>query len=227
MASLLRLVPSIRTSACLGPKRFGTTGLGVGVSYGVPVRLVGTPSMESATGGLASGEGARDFIYGLQGSERKVLLRELREFESLAAEEEQMQVDTPTTTQLRHVFIHNAVPFVGFGLLDNCIMITAGTKIELSFGVILSISTMAAAALGNLVSDLAGLGLAGYVEILSGKVGFPAPHLTPKQTDMWQTRVTSHLGGGLGITVGCILGMFPLLFLSEHEDDRNSPEKQN
>uniref|UniRef100_UPI00358E71E0 transmembrane protein 65 isoform X2 n=1 Tax=Myxine glutinosa TaxID=7769 RepID=UPI00358E71E0 len=146
---------------------------------------------------------------------------------SSRSQQRKMQVDAPTTTQLRHVFIHNAVPFVGFGLLDNCIMITAGTKIELSFGVILSISTMAAAALGNLVSDLAGLGLAGYVEVLAGKVGFPGPHLTPKQTDMWQTRVTSHLGRALGITVGCLFGMFPLLFLSDHEDDKNSLEKQD
>ncbi|KAF4087671.1 hypothetical protein AMELA_G00073210 [Ameiurus melas] len=71
---------------------------------------------------------------------------------------EQMEMAPPTTAQLRYVLLHNAIPFIGFGFLDNAIMIAAGTQIELSIGVILGISTMAAAALGNLVSDLAGLG---------------------------------------------------------------------
>lgn len=72
-------------------------------------------------------------------------------------------------------------------------MIVAGTHIELSIGIILGISTMAAAALGNLVSDLAGLGLAGYVEALASRLGLSIPDLTPKQVDMWQTRVSTHL----------------------------------
>ncbi|XP_025065685.1 transmembrane protein 65 isoform X2 [Alligator sinensis] len=71
---------------------------------------------------------------------------------------EKLEVAPPSTGQLKHVFFHNALPFVGFGFLDNAIMIAAGTQIELSIGVVLGISTMAAAALGNLVSDLAGLG---------------------------------------------------------------------
>ncbi|XP_034524483.1 transmembrane protein 65 isoform X5 [Ailuropoda melanoleuca] len=71
-------------------------------------------------------------------------------------------------------------------------MIVAGTHIEMSIGIILGISTMAAAALGNLVSDLAGLGLAGYVEALASRLGLSIPDLTPKQVDMWQTRVSTH-----------------------------------
>ncbi|MED6283271.1 Transmembrane protein 65, partial [Characodon lateralis] len=113
---------------------------------------------------------------------------------------------------------HNAIPFIGFGFLDNAIMIAAGTQIELSIGVTLGISTMAAAALGNLVSDLAGLGLAGYVEALASRLGMQVPDLTPKQADMWQTRLSSHMGKAIGITIGCILGMFPLLFLSDDEE---------
>ncbi|MED6261832.1 hypothetical protein ATANTOWER_010673, partial [Ataeniobius toweri] len=50
----------------------------------------------------------------------------------------------------------------------------------------------AAAALGNLVSDLAGLGLAGYVEALAFRLGMQIPELSPKQADMWQTRVSCH-----------------------------------
>ncbi|KAG8441623.1 hypothetical protein GDO86_010710, partial [Hymenochirus boettgeri] len=130
-----------------------------------------------------------------------------------------LEMDPPTSFQLKRVFIHNALPFVGFGFLDNAIMIAAGTQIELSIGVILGISTMAAAALGNLVSDLAGLGLAGYVEALSSRLGLPIPDLTPKQADMWQTRVSAHLGKAIGVSIGCILGMFPLLFFSWDEEE--------
>ncbi|KAK5607431.1 Transmembrane protein 65 [Crenichthys baileyi] len=128
--------------------------------------------------------------------------------------------------QIRYVLFHNAVPFVGFGFLDNAIMIAAGTQIELSIGVTLGISTMAAAALGNLVSDLAGLGLAGYVEALASRLGMQVPDLTPKQADMWQTRLSSHMGKAIGITIGCILGMFPLLFLRDDDDKEKEAEAQ-
>ncbi|NXO96234.1 TMM65 protein, partial [Certhia brachydactyla] len=154
-------------------------------------------------------------------TERSCLLRELHRFESIAIAQEKLEVAPPSPGQLRHVFFHNALPFVGFGFLDNAIMIAAGTQIELSIGVVLGISTMAgkgAAALGNLVSDLAGLGLAGYVEALASRLGLSIPDLTPKQADMWQTRLSAHLGKAIGVTIGCILGMFPLLFFGEEEE---------
>ncbi|XP_016117191.1 transmembrane protein 65 [Sinocyclocheilus grahami] len=133
----------------------------------------------------------------------------------------------PTAAQLRYILLHNAIPFIGFGFLDNAIMIAAGTQIELSIGLTLGISTMAAAALGNLVSDLAGLGLAGYVEALAARLGMQIPDLAPKQVDMWQTRVTSHMGKAIGIAIGCILGMFPLLFLSDDEEEKEEKKTKN
>uniref|UniRef100_A0A672KXL3 Transmembrane protein 65-like n=2 Tax=Sinocyclocheilus grahami TaxID=75366 RepID=A0A672KXL3_SINGR len=136
------------------------------------------------------------------------------------SKKERFEPSPPTPAQLRYILLHNAIPFIGFGFLDNAIMIAAGTQIELSIGLTLGISTMAAAALGNLVSDLAGLGLAGYVEALAVRFGMQIPDLTPKQVDMWQTRVTSHMGKAIGITIGCILGMFPLLFLSDDDEEK-------
>lgn len=35
--------------------------------------------------------------------------------------------------------------------------------------------------------------LAGYVEVLASKLGMQVPDLTPKQVDMWQTRLSSHM----------------------------------
>ncbi|XP_064363923.1 transmembrane protein 65 isoform X2 [Dromaius novaehollandiae] len=183
-----------------------------------PGRALGTHPRKEPMEALNTAQGARDFIYSLHSTERSCLLRELHRFESIAIAQEKLEVAPPSPGQLRHVFFHNALPFVGFGFLDNAIMIAAGTQIELSIGVVLGISTMAAAALGNLVSDLAGLGLAGYVEALASRLGLSIPDLTPKQADMWQTRLSAHLGKAIGVTIGCILGMFPLLFFGDEEE---------
>ncbi|KAJ8394625.1 hypothetical protein AAFF_G00044280 [Aldrovandia affinis] len=185
-------------------------------------RDLGTHPHKEPMEPLNSPRGARDFIYSLQPTERTCLLRELHRFESIAIAQEKLEMDPPTSAQLRYVLLHNAIPFVGFGFLDNAIMIVAGTQIELSIGVVLGISTMAAAALGNLVSDLAGLGLAGYVEALACRLGMQIPDLTPKQADMWQTRVSSHSGKAIGVGIGCILGMFPLLFFKDEEKKKKT-----
>uniref|UniRef100_A0ABK0L623 Transmembrane protein 65 n=1 Tax=Rattus norvegicus TaxID=10116 RepID=A0ABK0L623_RAT len=187
------------------PPSWCSCGRGL-LALGVPSgpRLLGTHPKKEPMEALNTAQGARDFIYSLHSTERSCLLKELHRFESIA---------------IAQVFFHNAIPFVGFGFLDNAIMIVAGTQIELSIGIILGISTMAAAALGNLVSDLAGLGLAGYVEALASRLGLSIPDLTPKQVDMWQTRVSTHLGKAVGVTIGCILGMFPLIFFGGGEED--------
>ncbi|KAM9310814.1 transmembrane protein 65-like [Pholidichthys leucotaenia] len=181
---------------------------------------LGTHPLKEPVEPLNSPRGAKEFIYSLHPSERTCLLRELHRFESIAIAQGQLEVAPPTAAQLRYVLLHNAIPFVGFGFLDNCIMIVAGTQIELSIGVVLGISTMAAAALGNLVSDLAGLGLAGYVEALASRLGMQIPDLSPKQADMWQTRVSSHTGKAIGVGIGCILGMFPLLFFKDEDEKK-------
>ncbi|XP_056300979.1 transmembrane protein 65-like [Pseudoliparis swirei] len=180
-------------------------------------RQLGTHPLNELVEPLDSPRGAKEFIYTLHPSERTCLLRELHRFESIAIAQGTLEVAPPTSAELRYVLLHNAIPFVGFGFLDNCIMIIAGTQIELSIGVVLGISTMAAAALGNLVSDLAGLGLAGYVEALAYRLGMKIPDLSPKQADMWQTRVSSHAGKAIGVGIGCILGMFPLFFFKDDE----------
>lgn len=190
---------------------------------GAQKRWLGTHKHKEKLEMLNTPKGAKDFIYSLHAAERSCLLRELQNFESIAIAQEKLESSPPSTSQLRYVLLHNAIPFVGFGFLDNAIMIAAGTQIELSIGVTFGISTMAAAALGNLVSDLAGLGLAGYVEALAARLGMQIPDLTPKQVDMWQTRLSSHMGKAIGVTIGCLLGMFPLFFLGDEDEE----EKQS
>ncbi|GAB1605321.1 transmembrane protein 65-like [Argonauta hians] len=168
-------------------------------------------------------ENARDFIYTLKPNERNILLTELTKFEEERLKT--LDIDGPpelTSAQMRMLFTHNALPFVGFGFLDNVLMIVAGEYIDSTFGALLGISTMAAAGLGNMVSDIAGIGSAWYVEVLAVRVGVHMPNLTPQQVDMRKTRWIVNLGKVIGITVGCLIGMFPLLFFKY---DKETPSE--
>nr|XP_028592023.1 transmembrane protein 65 isoform X2 [Podarcis muralis] len=220
------LLPLPGQRRCLSTFRGRTVAPAAPASAGSP-RSLGTHPKKEPIEALNTAQGARDFIYSLHSTERSCLLRELHRFESIAIAQvyyisspKKLEVAPPSTGQLKHVFFHNAIPFVGFGFFDNAIMIAAGTQIELSIGIVLGISTMAAAALGNLVSDLAGLGLAGYIEAMASRLGLSIPDLTPKQADMWQTRLSAHVGKAIGVTIGCLLGMFPLFFLGDEEEKK-------
>ena len=69
-----------------------------------------------------------------------------------------------TVSQLRRLFMLSALPMVGFGFMDNVLMLLAGDFIDTHLGSVLHISTLAAAGLGNLFSDLAGLTFGGTIE---------------------------------------------------------------
>eukprot|EP00039_Didymoeca_costata_P003003 m.64470 g.64470 ORF g.64470 m.64470 type:complete len:303 (+) comp11652_c0_seq2:147-1055(+) len=122
-------------------------------------------------------------------------------------------VEQPTTQQLSRVFTRSMVPMIGFGFVDNFIMLTAGDAIDHTIGAWLQISTLAAAGLGNLVSDVAGLGLSSSIEGMSAKCGLKSPKLTIEQLRLPITRKTMVLASIVGITLGCLLGMFPLHFI--------------
>ncbi|XP_065352430.1 uncharacterized protein LOC135947468 [Cloeon dipterum] len=140
----------------------------------------------------------------------------------------------PTTKELAYLGLHNALPFIGFGFLDNFIMIVAGDYIDLTIGTTLGISTMAAAALGNTISDVAGIGSAWYVESIVQKFGFKPPPLSPIQLDMKSSRRVANFGRAIGVSLGCLLGMLPLWFLptahkresAEQTDDVPSADEE-
>lgn len=122
-------------------------------------------------------------------------------------------VPAPATRDLMKLGLLNALPFIGFGFLDNFTMIIAGDYIEHTLGLFMCISTMAAAALGNTISDVIGIGSAFYVEKLAEMSGVKPPKLTPIQLEMKSSRRAANMGRVLGITIGCLLGMVPLLFM--------------
>uniref|UniRef100_A0A1I8EC06 Transmembrane protein 65 n=1 Tax=Wuchereria bancrofti TaxID=6293 RepID=A0A1I8EC06_WUCBA len=163
---------------------------------------------------------ARTLVTALTSNERKLLQAALGNLEKqlLPNISNGKYLSRQQTYQL---FLVNSIPFIGFGFLDNAIMLVAGEYLDKTIGTWLALSTMTAAALGNTVSDVAGIGLAHYVELIVSKCGIKHPVLTSEQLESSFVRVVTNLGRGIGLIAGCLIGMFPLLFF----DSTNSNSK--
>ncbi|KAJ1358504.1 hypothetical protein KIN20_016945 [Parelaphostrongylus tenuis] len=97
--------------------------------------------------------------------EEQALLRDA--LDELAARHDDVVLPM-TYAQTRSLFLINTLPFIGFGFLDNMIMIVAGQYID-------------------------------------------------------QARWTTHGARAIGLSIGCIIGMFPLLF---YDADDNTTNKE-
>lgn len=99
-----------------------------------------------------------------------------------------------------------SIAFFVFGFIDNSIMVLAGDMIDSYLGAWFGISTMFAAGLGNTISDVIGILSGRYVERCVhnyfGKVD------TSKMKH-WQVVLSE----GIGITIGCLFGLLPLLII--------------
>ncbi|KAL3313044.1 Transmembrane protein 65 [Cichlidogyrus casuarinus] len=71
---------------------------------------------------------------------------------------------------------------------------------------------MAAAGFGNLISDLVGIGLVGYIERYSSILGRNFEPVDIHQLNTPAAIKASTFGRTIGITIGCLLGMLPLCF---------------
>lgn len=119
----------------------------------------------------------------------------------------------PTMLQRRRLFVHAAIPMVAFGFVDNTVLIYAGDMIDNTMGVRFGLPTLAAAAMGQVFSDTSGVLCGGTIESIALKMNLPLPGLSMAQQRMTVTKVTSTIGGVLGVITGCCLGMCNLLFL--------------
>nr|XP_019550529.2 transmembrane protein 65 isoform X2 [Aedes albopictus] len=171
-------------------------------------------------------EQLHDLVYRLNEDERELLMNTLKQFESnkQKAQFEAETVPLPPTKDLMKLGLVNALPFIGFGFLDNFTMIIAGDYIEHTLGLFMCISTMAAAALGNTISDVIGIGSAFYVEKLAEMSGVKPPKLTPIQLEMKSSRRAANMGRVIGITIGCLLGMCPLMFMENEPKDADKKD---
>eukprot|EP00755_Sulcionema_specki_P029960 Sspe_Gene.18374::Locus_6596_Transcript_1_1_Confidence_1.000_Length_2835::g.18374::m.18374 len=135
-------------------------------------------------------------------------------------------ITPPTQDQLYLVAVAAALPFLGFGFLDNMLMIVCGDWIDTTLCVTFGFSTMAAAALGNTVSDAGGVFSGSLVEEIAAKWGVTTPPLSRAQEALHVTRWWERLGQLIGVVAGCLLGMFPLLLIDSRKAEKLKRERQ-
>lgn len=145
----------------------------------------------------------------------EVKYRALQDWKAERDSEEKPDAVTgpPSREQLQRLAFANGLPMVGFGLADNGVMIVFGEAIDARFSIY--ISTMAAAGLGNLCSNIAGLGLADKIERSALAIGVPPHELSAQQRNTYAARAAGFGGTAIGVTIGCLLGMFPLLLYNQ------------
>lgn len=136
------------------------------------------------------------------------------------------EVLDPTPEQLRKLALARGLPFIGFGFLDNFIMILSGDAINATICIAFGFSTMAAAAIGNTISDVIGVYSGGIIEDTAEKMGFRAPPLSHEQFQLGVVTFYGNVGQCVGIVIGCILGMCPLLWLDVKEAERKKKEQK-
>ena len=115
--------------------------------------------------------------------------------------------------QLRRHALTMAVPMVGFGFMDNLVMIQAGDLIDNSIGVTFGLATLTSAAYGQIVSDVSGTLSSGVVEAMAAKLGLPRANLSGEQMTLRSVQVYGTLGAVVGVACGCLLGMSCLMFM--------------
>jgi len=115
------------------------------------------------------------------------------------------------------LFGFNALPFIGFGFFDNTIMLTVGETIDMTVGVAFGLSTLASAGMGQCVSDACGITLQGLIERFADRLGLPNPRLTRAQYELSSVRSFIVASRILGIIMGCLLGMWPLMFMDARD----------
>lgn len=149
----------------------------------------------------------------------------------------------PSWKQLSRVMLASGLPFVGFvsryftciddnnilslgreindvcacrfGFCDNAVMLLAGDAIDSMIGLHLGITTLASAGLGNIAADVVGVSVTHQIKEKSRKILWAQPpRLSTIQQAMRSVRAAKMGGAAAGVTVGCILGMFPLFFTS-------------
>ncbi|KAG9407261.1 Transmembrane protein 65 [Aphanomyces cochlioides] len=134
-------------------------------------------------------------------------------------------MEPPSARQLRLVMLASGIPFIGFGVVDNLIMLTAGDFLETNIRLMFPISIVAAAGLGNCVADVMGLSLGGVIESFARKLGIQDPQLSSTQARMAHVRAISYFSQAIGISFGCLVGMFPLLFMDFDDEDEDEAKE--
>ena len=134
---------------------------------------------------------------------------------SASASTSTAKIEPPTSQQLRRVFVHAAIPMIGFGFMDQTVMVQAGNAIDCTIGVIFGLSTLTAAAIGQVCSDASGILFGGTVERVLKYTGILSRslQLSAQQMTLPVVSRTTLAGNFFGIIFGCSLGLINLLFI--------------
>jgi hypothetical protein len=133
--------------------------------------------------------------------------------------------DQLSWSQIRAVMACAALPMVGFGFMDNFVMIQAGSYIDSTLGVKFGLATMTAAAMGQVVSDVSGVVFGSTIERMLSPWVKPA-NLTFAQQNLAFVRRLRVGGAVLGVIVGCCLGATSLLFVFDSDSGRQPQAEQ-
>jgi predicted amino acid-binding ACT domain protein len=109
--------------------------------------------------------------------------------------------------------METAVPMIGFGFMDQTILLQAGNAIDCTFGVWLGLSTLSAAAFGAIISNMGSVVFGGVVERTAAALGLASANFSHVQKRLPIVARTGMYGNLGGICVGCVLGLVNLLFI--------------
>jgi Transmembrane protein 65 len=136
-------------------------------------------------------------------------------FHSVVVDSSQAFTGEPPVTarQFRILFLRAAIPMIGFGIMDQTIMLQAGNAIDCTLGVTFGLSTLTAAAFGQVCSDASGVLFGGTLESLACRAGLPKTGLTLYQRSLPVVKRVRLLGSFCGVLFGCCLGLVNLFFI--------------
>jgi hypothetical protein len=92
-------------------------------------------------------------------------------------------------------------------------MLQAGNAVDCTLGVTFGLSTLAAAAIGQIFSDASGVLFGSSLERIAAKAGLPSPNLSVAQRALPIVGRTTFAGNFLGVIMGCTLGLVNLFFI--------------
>jgi Transmembrane protein 65 len=121
--------------------------------------------------------------------------------------------ETIPLSDLRALFIASSIPMIGFGFMDQFVLIQAGGYIDATFGIRFGLATLTAAAAGQVVSDVSGVLFGGALERVLTNGWLRTPQLTPAQRQLPIGRNVSMLGAVVGVIIGCAIGATSLLLV--------------
>eukprot|EP00038_Savillea_parva_P028266 m.64091 g.64091 ORF g.64091 m.64091 type:complete len:398 (-) comp8200_c0_seq2:153-1346(-) len=156
---------------------------------------------------------------------RAYVRRPVRRLHTEAAGPQQAARPPPTRECLK-LGLASAVPFVGFGFMDQIVMITVGDQLDYHLGARLGIHTLTAAALGQVVSDTSGVLFGQFIDKLAAAIGLPKANLRPHEMNHPKLGWFRTGGMAIGVACGCFLGMISLLVLDLDKRERAERVKE-